>query len=81
MEEKTMKAKRPRRSVKDEKGTDRYMKEQRRIVNFDMILETIMDFPIKRVAVAVAQDRSVLEAVFEAQEREVIGSMTIPAIS
>ena len=49
MEEKTTHAKRPRRSVKDEKGTERYMKERRRFVNFDMILEAIMDFPIKRI--------------------------------
>jgi phosphate butyryltransferase len=71
MEEKATKPKRSRISVKNEKGSDKYWKERRRIVNFDMILEAIMDFPIKRVAVAVAQDPTVLEAVFEAREKEV----------
>ena len=39
MEEKTVQKKRPLRSVKDEKGSEKYWKERRRIVNFDMILD------------------------------------------
>ncbi len=71
MEEKVLKQTRSRSSVKEDKGTSKYWNERRRIVNFDMILEAVMDFPIRRVAVAVAQDPSVLEAVSEAREKEV----------
>jgi phosphate butyryltransferase len=71
MEEKSENSQRSRRLVKDEKGSKKYWEERRRIVSFDQILETIMDFPIKRVAVAVAQDSTVLEAVIEAREKEV----------
>jgi phosphate butyryltransferase len=62
---------RSRRSPGTGKGEKQYLEERQRILNFDQILKTIMDFPIKRVAVAVAQDQTVLEAVIEAKEKGV----------
>jgi len=57
--------------LKDEKGSEKVRAEQRRILTFDGILEAILDFPTKRVAVAVAQDPTVLDAVIEAREKGV----------
>ena len=62
---------RSHRSGKQERGEKTRPNERRRILSFDGILESIKGFPAKRVAVAVAQDRSVLEAVIEAREKKV----------
>ena len=57
--------------LKDEKGSEKVRDEQQRILTFDGILEAILDFPTKRVAVAVAQDPTVLDAVIQAKEKGV----------
>jgi phosphate butyryltransferase len=57
--------------LNDEKGSEKVRAEKQRILTFDGILEAILDFPTKRVAVAVAQDPTVLEAVIKAKEKGV----------
>lgn len=64
-------AEREPKPLKDEKRNEKVRAEQQRILTFDGILEAILDFPTKRVAVAVAQDPTVLEAVIEAKEKGV----------
>ena len=60
------KSQKPQKPAKEGGG-----KSRSRIANFNGILDAILDFPAKRVAVAVAQDPTVLEAVTEAHEKNV----------
>jgi phosphate butyryltransferase len=53
------------------RGRQTIWRERPRINTFEDILSVIEDFPVRRVAVACAQDRAVLEAVHEAREKEV----------
>jgi len=45
--------------------------------NFDELLETVRDQPLRKVAVAVAQDTSVLRAVHDAREREIAEAVLV----
>ena len=45
--------------------------------NFDAIMEKVTAFPMKKLAVAVAQDKAVLEAVKAAKERGIADSILV----
>ncbi|MCX7903932.1 MAG: phosphate butyryltransferase [Caloramator sp.] len=47
------------------------------IKTFDQVLERVKSFPTKRIAVAVAQDEPVLEAVFEAKKMGIADAILV----
>ncbi len=53
------------------KSRNTIWRERSQISKLDDILDVIDDFPVRRVAVACAQDQAVLQAVAEAREKDV----------
>jgi phosphate butyryltransferase len=58
-------------------GRTRSYKEEEMSKNFDAIMEKVTAFPMKKLAVAVAQDKAVLEAVKAAKERGIADSILV----
>ncbi len=58
-------------------GRTRSYKEEEMSKNFDAIMEKVTSFPMKKLAVAVAQDKAVLEAVKAAKERGIADSILV----
>jgi phosphate butyryltransferase len=61
----------PGRKARERKSFTTIWRERKRIDSFEGIYEAISDFPLRRVAVACAQDQAVIEAVAEARSRDI----------